>query len=194
MSFYTRAHRALQAQFASTPLADRLEERIHRVEFTESDRAFIEGASFFFLASADREGRPDCSYKGGPVGFVRVSGPGELIFPDYDGNGMFRSLGNIADNPHVGMLFIAMGAAPRRLRVNGRAGVSLDDPRLADMPGAQALVKVSAEHIFPNCPRYIHDLAGGTLSIYAPADGVEPVEPGWKSAEDFKDVIPPRKV
>ena len=194
MTFYSDGQRALQARFETTPLADRLEERVHRTAFTDSDRAFIEGASFFFLATADAEGHPDCSYKGGPAGFVRVSGPGELIFPDYDGNGMFRSLGNIEANPHIGMLFIAMGGQPRRLRVNGQGRVSLDDPRLADMPGAQALVFVTAEHIFPNCPRDIHDLAGGTASPYTPAADTPPVEPGWKSSDDFKDVVPPRKV
>jgi predicted pyridoxine 5'-phosphate oxidase superfamily flavin-nucleotide-binding protein len=194
MTFYSGGQRAMQARFETTPLADRLEERVHRTAFTDSDRAFIEGTSFFFLATADAEGHPDCSYKGGSAGFVRVSGPGELIFPDYDGNGMFRSLGNIEANPHIGMLFIAMGAQPRRLRVNGQARVSLDDPRLADMPGAQALVIVAAEHIFPNCPRYIHDLASGSDSPYTPQAGAIPVEPGWKSSDDFKDVVPPRRV
>ena len=77
------------------------------------------------------------------------------MFPDYDGNGMFKSLGNIAANPHVGLLFIAMGEKPGRLRVNGRAQVVRDDPDLAAIPGAQLLVKVTPTDIFPNCPRYI---------------------------------------
>ena len=85
---------------------------------------FIEGVGFFFLATADAEGRPDCSFKGGLPGFVRVTGPSEIAFPDYDGNGMFKSLGNLLVNPGVGLLFIAMGEKPRRLRVNGTATVS----------------------------------------------------------------------
>ena len=193
MAFYTEGHRALQAEFGSTPLADRLEERILRTAFTDSDRAFIEGASFFFLATADADGHPDCSYKGGAPGFVRVTGPSELTFPDYDGNGMFRSMGNLSANPHVGMLFINLGAQPRRLRVNGRASLSLDDPRIAWSPGAQGLITVTAHQIFPNCPRYIHDLATGTPSQYVPEADKPPVEPGWKNADDFKDVVPPRK-
>ena len=66
--------------------------------FTDDDKAFIESLPYFFLATADAEGRPDCSFKGGAPGFVRVTGPGELAFPDYDGNGMFKSLGNLLAN------------------------------------------------------------------------------------------------
>src|SRR5690606_38862667 len=125
--------------------------RTHRTELTAEDTAFIESRGFFFLATATPAGAPDCSFKGGEPGFVRVPRPDLLIFPDYDGNGMFKSLGNIRANPQVGLLFIAMGAEPRRLRVNGRARVDLDDPRLGDFVGAQALVLVTPEHVFPNC-------------------------------------------
>src|SRR3954471_18218958 len=108
--------RALQDAFHSRPIADRLETVTLHTAFTPSDRGFIESAIYFFLATADVEGRPDVSFKGGPAGFVRVTGPGELAFPDYDGNGMFRSLGNLSVNPNVGLLFIAMHGRPRRLR------------------------------------------------------------------------------
>jgi predicted pyridoxine 5'-phosphate oxidase superfamily flavin-nucleotide-binding protein len=121
-------NRQLQDQFDSRRIADRLEEKLTRQAFTEQDRAFVENAMFFFLATADAEGKPDCSFKGGTPGFVRIIGPGELAFPDYDGNGMFKSLGNILANPAVGLLFIDMGEKPRRLRVNGQASVSRDDP------------------------------------------------------------------
>ncbi|MES1201189.1 MAG: pyridoxamine 5'-phosphate oxidase family protein [Pseudomonadota bacterium] len=193
MSFYNEGQRDLQALFNSTALADRLEARVHHTAFSAADKAFIEAQSFFFLATADAAGRPDCSHKGGPPGFVRIVAPDLLIFPDYDGNGMFRSLGNIRINPHVGLLFIAMGETPKRVRVNGRANVHLEDPLMAEFAGAQALVRVTPEHIFPNCPRYIHDLEHHTLSKYTPEPVKAPVEPGWKSAEDFKDVVPPRK-
>lgn len=193
MAFYHDGHRALQARFASTPLADRLAQVTHRTQFTDADKQFIESASFFFLATADADGRPECSHKGGPPGFVRVPANDLLMFPDYDGNGMFRSLGNLGVNPAVGLLFMAMNEAPKRLRVNGRASVSFDDPLLANFAGAQALVRVTPEHIFPNCPRYIHDVEHGTPSKYTPASGAQPVEPAWKSFDSFKDVVPPRK-
>jgi hypothetical protein len=118
--------------------------------------------------------------------------PDLLVFPDYDGNGMFKSLGNVRVNPQVGMLFIALDGAPRRLRVNGRATVTLDDPQVGDFPGAQALIRVTPEHVFPNCPRYIPDVASDTPSIYCPSPGQAPVEPAWKSFDAFKDVVPPR--
>src|SRR5437667_3212642 len=148
-------NRALQDAFDSRRISDRLEQKLTRTAFTADDKAFIESAIYFFLATADAEGRPDCSFKGGPAGFVRVTGPSELAFPDYDGNGMFKSLGNLSVNPHVGLLFLRVGEKRGRLRVNGRASLSFDDPAIASMPGAQALVRVAAEHIFPNCPRYI---------------------------------------
>jgi predicted pyridoxine 5'-phosphate oxidase superfamily flavin-nucleotide-binding protein len=193
MTFYHDGHRGLQARFSSTALADRLEQKTHRTELTEADKQLIESASFFFIATADREGRPDCSYKGGAPGFVRVTAPNAIVFPDYDGNGMFRSLGNLSVNPAVGLLFIVPNDAPKRLRVNGRAVVSFDDPRMGEFAGAQALVVVTAEHIFPNCPRYIHDLAGGTPSPYVPKPDAPPLEPAWKGFDTFKDVVPPRK-
>jgi hypothetical protein len=174
-------------------LADRLVERLWRDRFKDEDKAFIESCGFFFLATADAEGRPDCSFKGGPVGFVRVPAPDLLVFPDYDGNGMFKSLGNVQANPHVGLLFMTMGGTPRRLRVNGRASLHIDDPLLRDMPGAQMVVRVVPENIFPNCPRYIPDLTAGTQSEYLPAEGVPPKEPGWKGFDAFKDVVPPRR-
>jgi hypothetical protein len=190
---YHDGNRELQARFGSTALADRLVEKTHRASFTLSDRAFIESATFFFLATADGEGRPDCSFKGGAPGFVKITGASELVFPDYDGNGMFKSLGNIRANAHVGLLFIALTDAPRRLRVNGRAALSLDDPLLAEFAGAQLLVRVAADHIFPNCPRYIPDLGQGAPSKYIPRAGEAPIEPGWKSSGDFTDVVPPRR-
>jgi uncharacterized protein len=157
---YHEGNRALQDAFGSRALADRLEEKLRHDRFTDGDAAFIQAQSFFFLATADAEGRPDCSFKGGPPGFARVAAPDLLVFPDYDGNGMFKSLGNIAANPHVGLLFIAMGEKAGRLRVNGRAEVVADDPAMAAIPGAQLLVRVTPTDIFPNCPRYIGLCAG----------------------------------
>jgi hypothetical protein len=189
---YHKGQRELQDRFGSRALADRLLVHTHRTRFSDDDKAFIESATFFFLATADREGRPDCSFKGGPEGFVRVIAPDALAFPDYDGNGMFRSLGNLRANPYVGLLFIRTGEKRGRLRVNGRAQLLLDDPAIADIAGAQALIRVTAEHIFPNCPRYIPRLEVKEESVYIPKAGSPPVEPAWKSLDQFKDVIPPR--
>jgi hypothetical protein len=190
---YHDGSRSLQDRFASRALADRLDEKLRRERFNEADKAFVEAASFFFLATADADGRPDCSFKGGLPGFVRISAPDELIWPDYDGNGMFRSLGNIAVNPHVGLLFMKVGERPGRLRINGRATLDFDDPRIADFAGAQGLVRLTPIDIFPNCPRYIPHLELIEPSAYAPRPATPPLEPSWKSFDDFKDVVPPRR-
>src|SRR4051812_38721685 len=190
---YHEGNRALQDAFGSRALADRLEERLRRDRFNDHDKAFVESLGFFFLATADAEGRPDCSFKGGPPGFARVAAPDLLVFPDYDGNGMFKSLGNLAVNPNVGILFIAMGEAPKRLRVNGTAEVVADDPLMADIPGAQLLVKVTPVDIFPNCPRYVPNLQLVEPSAYIPQAAAPPVEPAWKSFEIFEGVVPPRR-
>ncbi len=190
---YHEGNRRLQDEFGSRPLADRLEERVRRSEFNDGDKTFVEESPFFFLATADAEGRPDCSFKGGLPGFVRIASPTSLVFPDYDGNGMFKSLGNIAVNPHVGLLFIRIGEKPGRLRINGTAEIVRDDPLLTDMAGGQLLIRVTPIDIFPNCPRYIPHLELVEPSIYAPRPDETPVEPGWKSADSFKDVVPPRR-
>ena len=190
---YHDGNRALQDRFDSRRISDRLEEKLTRQVFTDNDRAFIESAIYFFLATADGNGRPDCSFKGGAPGFVRVVGPSELAFPDYDGNGMFKSLGNILANPGVGLLFIDMGEKPKRLRVNGTASVSRDDPLMQRFAGAQLLVRVQARAIFPNCPRYIVTPGAAEPSTYAPRLGHQPPEPAWKGFDDFKDYVHPRQ-
>ena len=190
---YHEGNRELQTRFGSVALADRLLERTHRTAFTDGDKAFIESLPFFFLATADAKGRPDCSFKGGAPGFVRVVAPDLLVYPDYDGNGMFKSLGNIRSNPHIGLLFIAMSERPKRLRVSGTAELKFDDPLLADFPGGQMLVRVRPTHVFPNCPRYIPDMKLERPSIYVPDAGFTPVEPAWKGFPEFKDVVPARK-
>ena len=190
---YHEGNRALQDAFGSRALADRLDEKLRRSQFNDDDAAFIASLSFFFLATADAEGRPDCSFKGGPPGFARVAAPDLLVFPDYDGNGMFKSLGNLGVNPNIGLLFLAFGEAPKRLRVNGVAQVLDDDPLIARLPGAQLLVKVTPVDIFPNCPRYVPNLAFVEPSAYAPQAEAPPLEPRWKSFEMFSDVVPPRR-
>jgi predicted pyridoxine 5'-phosphate oxidase superfamily flavin-nucleotide-binding protein len=191
-SFYHEGSRQLQDEFQSRKIADRLEQVTRRKTFTEDDRAFIESRVFFFLATADAEGRPDCNHKGGIAGFVRVVASDEIAFPDYDGNGMFKSLGNILINPHVGILFLDF-EKPRRLRVNGLASVSWHDPLLTQTVGAQLIVRVKAQSIFPNCPRYIPKMRLVEPSSYAPRAGVEVPEPAWKSFPEFKDAVHPRQ-
>lgn len=187
---YHDGSRELQDRFETRQLADRLVEVLAHDHFTEDDRAFIESRPMFFLATADAEGRPDCSYKGGAPGFVRIADPRTLAFPSYDGNGMFKSLGNVLLNPHVGMLFIDF-ETPKRLRVNGTATIHQDDPLLSEFVGAQLIIRVRAEAIFPNCPRYVHKMKHVEQSGFVPCQNHTPPIPGWKKRPEFREVLPP---
>jgi predicted pyridoxine 5'-phosphate oxidase superfamily flavin-nucleotide-binding protein len=189
--FYNDGSRSLQDRFETRRLADRLSQVTLHHRLTDDDRALIESATMFFLATADAEGRPDCSYKGGDAGFVRVVDPGTLVFPSYDGNGMFRSMGNILVNPWIGMLFVDF-ERPRRIRVNGRAAVHYEHAWLERFPGADLLVEVAVEDAFPNCPRYVHQLGSRETSPYVPREGRETPRPKWKDMDAFRDALPPR--
>jgi predicted pyridoxine 5'-phosphate oxidase superfamily flavin-nucleotide-binding protein len=186
---YHDGARQLQERYDSRRIADRLEQVTVHDTFSDGDRRFVESASMFFLATADPDGFPDCSYKGGRPGFVRVVDERTLAFPSYDGNGMFRSLGNVVVNPRVAMLFIDF-AHPSRMRVHGTASLHEDDTARSMFDGAQLVVRVRAERIFPNCPRYIHRMELVEHSVYAPAPGHVPPEPEWKRMDVFRDHLP----
>ena len=189
---YHDGSRRLQDRFDTRRLADRLDARfISHPVIDASDRAFIERLDMFFLATADAEGRPQCSYKGGDPGFVRVLDEQTVAFPNYDGNGMYLSMGNLLVNPHVGLLFIDfVSERPSRLRINGVASVDESDPLMADYPEAQFVVRVAATQVFPNCPRYIHRMALVERSKYVPREERPVPVPEWKRTEWASDVLP----
>ncbi len=189
MSSYHEGNRALQDRFDTRRLADRLEAVTYRAALTEADAAAVTAADMFFLATADPTGAPDCSYKGGDPGFVQVLSPTEIAWPDYDGNGQFRSLGNLSLCPAVALLFIDW-TRPSRLRVHGSARLCFDDPLLASLPGAQLLVRVRIDRVFPNCPRYIHGMQRVAPSPYVPREGATPPRPAWKDDPKFSDALP----
>lgn len=188
-TLYHEGNRRLQDQFDSRRIADRLEQVTLHEAFIPSDVDFIENCAMFFLATADADGWPDVSYKGGLPGFVRVTDHDELAFPCYDGNGMFKSMGNLLANARVGMLFIDF-QEQNRMRVQGTASVSADDPLMEQFPGAILIVRVKAERIFPNCPRYIHKMQMIEHSVYAPRAQYEPPQPDWKYMPVFRDALP----
>ena len=189
---YHDGSRRLQDRFDTRRLADRLDERfVQCIVISAADKAFIEARDMFFLATSDAQGRPQCSYKGGDPGFVRVLGDQTLAFPNYDGNGMYLSMGNLLVNPSVGMLFIDFtGDPPRRLRVNGVASIDQNDRLMADYDGAQFVVRVRATEVFPNCPRYIHRMELVERSRFVPRAECEVPVPDWKRAEWARDVLP----
>jgi predicted pyridoxine 5'-phosphate oxidase superfamily flavin-nucleotide-binding protein len=143
----------------------------------------------FFLATADPQGRPNCSYKGGDPGFVRVVDEHTIAFPSYDGNGMYLSMGNVLQNANVGLLFIDFERR-HRLRLNGVASIDQKDPLMAEYPEAQFIVRVRAREVFPNCPRYIHRMQAVERSAFVPREACETPVPDWKRSEWAFDALP----
>lgn len=189
---FSEGSRQLQDQFGTRRLADRLAKVEARAALNEEDQELIRGSAFFFLATADAHARPLCSYKGGLPGFVEILDAGRLAFPDFDGNGTFRSLGNLADNPHAALLFIDFGRGLRTL-VEGTASVSSDADLVARWHGAQLAVVVQVHRAFSACARYIHDLEKGELSAFVPRPEHQVPVPAWKEKPVYQEVLPRRE-
>jgi predicted pyridoxine 5'-phosphate oxidase superfamily flavin-nucleotide-binding protein len=190
-SRYHDGSRELQDRFDTRRLADRLHARTVRDAILPEDRAFIERMDMFFLGTSDDAGQPQCSYKGGDPGFIRVVDEWTLAFPNYDGNGMYLSLGNVLVNPHVGMLLIDFTSErPSRMRIEGTASITENDTLAWEYPGAQFVVRVKILRLFPNCPRYIHRMALVERSPYVPRAGQPTPVPEWKRGDLAAGALP----
>jgi uncharacterized protein len=181
--------RSLQDRFDTRALADRIDSLLVSDTISDHDRSFIEERDMFFLATADAQGRPTCSYKGGAPGFVRVLDPHTVAFPNYDGNGMYLSMGNVLENPEVGMLFLDFERG-HRMRLDGVASVDLDDPLAGSYPEAQFVVRVRARAVYPNCPRYIHRYTLDRRSRFVPREDCPTPVPEWKRSDWAIDALP----
>jgi len=188
---FSDSQRALQDKFDTRKLADRIRDAAVQAVISPEDQAYIEGMNMFFLATVDADGHANCSYKGGPRGFVRVLDETTLAFPLYDGNGMYLSAGNMLAKSNVGMLFVDF-EQQSRLRVNGSASVSEHDPLLAEYPEAQLVIRVVVREVFPNCPRYIHKMQLVEESAFIPKAECTTPPPAWKSLAVVADVLPAR--
>jgi predicted pyridoxine 5'-phosphate oxidase superfamily flavin-nucleotide-binding protein len=179
--------REIQDRFDTRRLADAITARTVHDTLSPGDRDFIERMDMFFIATQGANGQLDCSYKGGERGFVRVLDEHTLAFPNYDGNGQYFTTGNILETAQVGMLFIDF-ENQWRMRVNGTASIDFDDPLKVEWPEAQFVVRVRAEEVFLNCPRYIHRMEMVERSVYVPQAGCETPDPDWK--DHFEDALP----
>jgi len=133
---------------------------------------FIRPKEFFFIATADTRGRCDCAFRGidpeaKRLGYpaLRIENETTLLFPDYPGNGMFQSLGNLLTNPHIGMLFVDFQTS-QRVRVNGGIKLIEDEAEARRLfgPPARRMVRVTIEEVFANCPRRVPVLADSVPS------------------------------
>ena len=185
---YGEQHRSIQDDFGTRGMADRVEELVCRTEFDDGAKGFMESVEMFYLSSIDHQGRPTVSYKGGDAGFVKVLDSTTLIFPSYDGNGMFFSMGNISGNPQVGLLFISF-ETPNRLRVQGIASISKDPALLAHYKEADFVVTVKLSEFWQNCPRYIPQYTKVRDSRYVPREHCETPLAGWKRLDLVQDIL-----
>lgn len=184
-------HRALQDEFDTRNMADRIEQVACKTEFDEETKGFIESMDMFFLATVDHQGRPTVSYKGGDPGFVKVVDSTTLVFPSYDGNGMFLSMGNIARSKQVGMLFISFERL-HRIRVQGTAEISREDPMMSHYKEADLLVRLRLSELWQNCPRYIHRYQKVQPSRYVPRPECATPLAEWKRIDMIQDALPAR--
>lgn len=189
-SFYTDSQRRLQERFESRPLADRVEQAIVEDHVGEANAAFIESRDFFFLSTVDADGWPTVSHKGGAPGTVTVRDPSTLLFPSYDGNGMYLSMGNIEATGRIGLLFIDF-ETPHRLRVQATASLHDDEDLLARYPGADLVVVARVERVFVNCARYVHRHDRAAASPYVPDDEGRAPYPSWKRIDLLQDALHP---
>lgn len=185
---YGDQQRKFQDEFDTRKMADRIEEIACKTEFDDESKGFIEHMDMFFLSTVDHQGRPTVSYKGGDVGFVKVLDKKTLIFPSYDGNGMFLSMGNISINPQIGMLFISF-ETPHRIRVQGTATLSKEDPMMRQYKEADFIVRVTLSEYWQNCPRYIHQHQKIRHSRYVPRTDCNTPIAEWKRLDLMQDVI-----
>jgi predicted pyridoxine 5'-phosphate oxidase superfamily flavin-nucleotide-binding protein len=186
--FYHDGMRAWQDHFDGRRVADQLAAHRRRYDFWDADRTLIEATPFFFIATSWGE-YTDCSMRSGMPGFVKIVAPGTIEFPEYDGNSMYRTIGNISRNPHVGLLFVKFDGETARIRINGHATLLDDADALARHHAAKLVVRVECE-LFSNCPRAVHDLAGNRLSAYLPRPGYEPPAPEWKRRDYIRHILP----
>jgi uncharacterized protein len=182
-------NRVLQDRFDTRRIADRIDSVLVSDTISAHDAEFIERADMFFLATADEHGRPNCSYKGGAPGFVKVIDDRTIAWPNYDGNGMYLSMGNVLQNPHVGLLFIDFERG-HRMRLNGEGSIDEHDPLMQAYPEAQFIVRVRATEVFPNCPRYIHRYRLERRSSFVPRAGCATPVPEWKRSDWAIDALP----
>jgi uncharacterized protein len=183
-------HRALQDRFGTRGLSKRIEDVAVNDRVGKAERAFIESRDMFFLASVTGDGQPTVSYKGGEKGFVRVLDEQTVVFPSYDGNGMYYSMGNIANNGKLGLLFMDF-ETPHRLRLEGTASLDDDAGLLASYPGADLLVRIAVDRVFVNCPRYVHRYQRMEASPYVPRQGQATPLATWKRIDVMQDVLRP---
>lgn len=119
---------------------------IHSTELTAGQRSLIEKADTFFVASSHSASGTDASHRGGLPGFIKIESETKLVFPDYAGNKMFQTLGNISANPHAGLLFLDFEHCGT-LQLSGKARIIWDQERISAFANAERLVEFAIDQV-----------------------------------------------
>lgn len=188
--FYSPQQVKLQERFGTRELADHLRDSYVFGTLTREHQEWIHGADAVFVATLNPQGQPDCSYKGGLPGFISVLDERTIEIPSYDGNGMYRTLGN-SEGGSVGLLFL-LPELPAKLRIHGIAEVRLDPETLERHVGAEAVITITTTAVFENCPRYLHPTTGRGVSPDCPGQDAIPPTPAWKLKPEYEGLLPPK--
>src|SRR6516225_9467181 len=136
----SRGEHELQERFGTRARADAFYKKQMLSYINPQMRTFIARQEMFFLATADGHGECDVSFRAGEAGFVHVLGEKTLLYPEYRGNGVMASLGNIAENPNAGLLFVDFIRDKVGLHVNGSARI-LSNEELSARPDLSAALR-----------------------------------------------------
>ncbi len=189
--FYSKAQRKLQQDLKTDNLANAVVHAIVRDEMLPEMIGFISTRDYFFLSSVDADGMPTVSYKGGKVGVAHVVSPKKIVFPSFNGNGMYFSMGNISEASKVGLLFIDM-CTPLRVRVQGEAKLTQTEEYMNMFPGAEFVVEVDVTRAFFNCARYIHKHERiEETNKYVPDEKGDAPFPAWKRIDGLQEALHP---
>ena len=187
--FFHEGMRHYQDLFDGRRTAEAIKKNRKHYEFWDDEKNLIKNSKFFFISSSWND-YIDCNIKSGDPGFVKIIDKGTIEYPEYDGNSMYRTAGNIFKNPNVGLLFISFDGESRRIKINGIASIHHDQETVKNHFGAKFVIRVKCE-IYPNCPRYIPNGNTKTPSIYVPREGHEaPPAPEWKERDYIKYILP----
>ncbi|MEV5240869.1 pyridoxamine 5'-phosphate oxidase family protein [Streptomyces cinnamoneus] len=167
-SFGSAGEHRLQQHLGTTDRAARFYDRQVRRHLTPEMQDFIGRRTMVFLATADSHGECDASFRAGPPGFVHVIDAHTLAYPEFRGNGVLASAGNMVENPHLGMLFVDFTHHHVGLHVNGTAHLYHDaDLRrirpglptdVAPGRGPELWVHLTVEEAYIHCSKYIPHL------------------------------------
>ncbi|MEU0588606.1 pyridoxamine 5'-phosphate oxidase family protein [Streptomyces sp. NPDC006132] len=176
----------IQRELGTVERADRFYDEQVLDRLNPRMREFVARQEMFFLATADSRGECDSTFRAGPPGFLRVLDDTTLAYPEYRGNGVMASLGNIRENPHVGILMIDFSQDRIGLHVNGRARLVTDDAMRERHPGLpvdpvpgrrpQMWVEVEVEEAYIHCSKHIPRLVPAPLRQNPAREGAPAAE------------------